>query len=110
MLMAMESNISGEIFNVGSGKTVSINYLTELLNGSKIFIPKRPGEPDVTFADIEKIKNKLNWEPTISIEAGVKEILNNIDYWKNAPVWTPEKIQEATKEWFLQLGNKVEKN
>ena len=109
LLMAMESNFSGEIFNVGSGKTVSINYLTELLNGSKIFIPKRPGEPDVIFADIEKIKNKLNWEPTISIEAGVEEILNNIDYWKNAPVWTPEKIQEATKEWFQQLGNKVEK-
>ena len=76
----------------------------------KVYIPKRPGEPDITFADIAKIKKKLNWKPTISIETGVKEILKNIDYWKDAPVWTPEKIQEVTKVWFQQLGNKVEKN
>ncbi len=110
LLMTMESKITGEIFNIGSGKTVSINYLTELLEGRKVYIPKRPGEPDITFADIAKIKKKLNWKPTISIEMGVKEILKNIDYWKDAPVWTPKKIQEVTKVWFQQLGNKVEKN
>lgn len=106
LLRAMESDISGEIFNVGSGKTISINYLVELLKGEKVFIPKRPGEPDTTFANIEKIKKILNWEPTVTIEMGVEEVLKNISYWNSAPLWTPEKIKEATKEWFEQLGNK----
>jgi len=31
-------------------------------------------------------------------------MLDNIDYWKNAPVWTPETIKEATKPWFEFLS------
>ncbi len=103
-LKASNYKISGEIFNVGSGKTVSINYIAKLLKGQKIYISKRPGEPDVTFADIKKIKKKLKWKPKISIEEGVKIILNKyIDYWKEAPVWTPKKIQKATLLWFKYL-------
>jgi UDP-glucose 4-epimerase len=103
-LKASNYKISGEIFNVGSGKTVSINYIAKLLQGQKIYIKKRPGEPDVTFADIKKIKRKLKWKPKISIEEGVKIILNKyIDYWKEAPVWTPKKIQKATLLWFKYL-------
>ena len=45
------------MFNVGSGKTVSINYISKLLEGAIGIIPKRPGEPDITFVDIEKIKS-----------------------------------------------------
>lgn len=29
--------------------------------------------------------------------------LDNIDYWREAPLWTPESIQEATKDWFKYL-------
>ena len=94
---------SGEVYNIGSGKTISINYLVNLLNGKKTFIPKRPGEPDCAFANIQKIKNDLNWQANITIEEGVRFVLNEIDYWKNAPVWTPTKIDEATKEWFNYL-------
>ena len=104
LYIAMKSKISGEIFNVGSGKTISINYLVELLKGSKVHIPKRPGEPDCTFANIEKIQNILNWCPVVSIEEGVKKIIKNINYWKDAPVWTPEMIEIATKKWFEKLG------
>ena len=53
-----KKNISGEVFNVGSGKTISVNKIVDLLGGKKIFIPKRPGEPDKTFADIRKIRKK----------------------------------------------------
>ncbi len=105
-LMAAESNITHEIFNVGSGGTYSINYLVELLGGSVIHIPKRPGEPDCTFADISKIKNKLGWSPQVSFEEGVKKVLENIDYWRNAPLWTPEKIEKVTINWFKHLGKK----
>lgn len=92
-----------QIFNVGSGNTYSINKLVELLEGDIIYIPKRPGEPDCTFADISKIKEYLNWEPKVSFENGVRTMIENIDYWKNAPVWNKESIKKATKDWFKYL-------
>ncbi len=36
--------------------------------------------------------------------AGVKELLKTIDMWKDAPVWTPDTIAEATADWFKFLG------
>ena len=104
ILIAAKSELSGQIYNVGSGEMVSINRLVELLDGEKVFIPKRPGEPEYTFADISKIRTDLGWEPQISIEEGVEEILKYIDYWKDAPVWTPESIAAKTKDWFRYLG------
>ena len=100
---AHESNISGEIYNVGSGETVSINNIVDLLGGDKVHIPKRPGEPDSTFADITKIKNDLNWSPKININDGVSELLKHIDYWKDATVWDSNSIAKATKDWFKYL-------
>jgi len=105
MIVAARSKIENEIFNVGSGKTISINHIVDLLEGDRVFIPERPGEPKVTFADIKKIEEQLNWSPKISIEEGISTLLNEIEYWRNAPVWTPKTISEATKDWFLYLGS-----
>lgn len=102
-IMAAESNINNEVFNVGSGNSYSINRLAELLKGPIVYIPKRPGEPDRTQADVIKIKQALGWENETSFENGVKILLDNIDYWKDAPVWDSEKIRQATKEWFEYL-------
>ena len=77
--MASQSKFVNEIFNVGSDNTYSINYLVELLGGEKQYIPKRPGEPDCTYADITKIKTLLGWKPKVSFEDGVKIMLENID-------------------------------
>ena len=74
-----------------------------MLGGEKVHIPKRPGEPDCTFADINKITREIGWKPKISLEEGVKLILKNIDYWKDAPVWDPKSINNATKSWFKYL-------
>ncbi|EQA61300.1 SDR family oxidoreductase [Leptospira alexanderi] len=101
---AAQSDKVGEIYNVGSGATVSVNRIVELLKGEVTYIPKRPGEPDSTFADITKIKKDLKWFPKISIEAGIAELIKNIDYWREAPVWTPDKIEKATSDWFKYLG------
>ncbi|MBD3830482.1 MAG: SDR family oxidoreductase [Arcobacter sp.] len=101
---AAKSSISNEIFNVGSDNTYSINYLVELLGGEKVYIPKRPGEPDCTFADITKIKKLLNWYPKVSFEDGVKIMLENIEMWREAPIWNETSIQAATKDWFKYLG------
>lgn len=102
-VMAAESDVTCEIMNVGSDNTYSVNRLVELIGGEFVHIPKRPGEPDCTFADTKKIKKLLGWKPTVTFEEGVKIMLENIEYWKNAPVWTPEKIEVATKDWFKYL-------
>ena len=102
-IIAHKSMISNEIFNVGSGQTISVKKITELLGGDRIYIKKRPGEPDCTFADISKIKKKLDWRPKIKIEKGIKILLKNINYWEDAPIWTPKKINIATKAWFKFL-------
>ena len=47
----------------------------------------------------------LNWKPRINIEKGIEELLNNLEYWKKAPVWTPKKINKATKLWFKYLSD-----
>ena len=106
-ITAARSEVVGERFNVGSENTYSVNRLVELLGGKeaeKVYIPKRPGEPDCTWADTTKINKMLNWHPKVTLEEGVKKILENIEYWRKAPVWTPEKIKEATADWFKYLS------
>lgn len=103
-IMAAQSDLENEVLNVGSGNTYTVNHLVELLGGKVVHIPKRPGEPDCTQADITKAKKLLDWEPQISFEEGVEILLQNIDYWKEAPLWTPETISEATREWFECLS------
>ena len=102
--IASESSICNEVFNVGSGGTYSVKELVKLLGGEVNYIPKRPGEPDCTFADTEKTAEALNWRAKVSFPAGVLEILKNIDYWRSAPLWTPENIAEATRDWFRYLA------
>jgi len=94
----------GKIMNVGSGNAYSVNRLVELLGGNVVHIPKRPGEPDCTFADISLITGTLNWKPVVTFEEGVKTMLAHIDYWREAPLWEPGSIAEATKDWFRYLG------
>jgi UDP-glucose 4-epimerase len=103
-IRAAESDLAGEIFNVGSGGTYSVNQLVGLLGGEVIYIPKRPGEPDCTFADIGKISRLLGWQPRVSFEEGVQIMLQNIDQWRHAPVWNQNSIAEATQEWFRYLS------
>ena len=104
-LAAANSQLSGEIMNVGSGSTYEVNELVRLLKGPVVHIPKRPGEPDCTFASIMKIKEKLKWSPTINLEKGVGIMLEHIDDWKDAPLWDSSGIEIATKSWFKYLGD-----
>ena len=104
-VLAAESEIEGEVLNVGSGETHSVNHLVSLLDGDVVRIPKRPGEPDCTFADTSKISRMLGWRPRVSFEEGVRIMLQNIDEWRDAPVWDEKSIAEATRDWFVYLGD-----
>jgi UDP-glucose 4-epimerase len=103
-LAGAESDRTGEVYNVGAGNPQSVNRLVELLGGEVVHVPKRPGEPDCTWADISKIRAELGWEPLVSFEEGVAIMLQNIDYWRNAPVWDPASIEDATRTWFAMLA------
>jgi UDP-glucose 4-epimerase len=106
ILKAAKSPQKGKIYNVGGGKEVKINKIVKLIGGRRISIPKRPGEPDRSLADISKITKDMNWRPRVNINEGVKELLKNLNQWKKAPVWTPKKIKIATKLWFELVKNK----
>lgn len=102
-LAAARSKSVGERFNVGAGNPQSVNHLVSLIGGDVIYIPRRPGEPDCTLADITKISTELGWKPCVSFEDGVRDMLKNIDRWRDAPLWDPGSIAEATKIWFKYL-------
>ena len=77
-------SVSGEVFNVGGGPAYSLSLL-ELLAHLNTFLKKdiehsfdhwRPGDQPVYISDISKIKKRLNWEPTISPEEGVRKLVD----------------------------------
>lgn len=103
-LAAAQTEATGRVWNLGAGNPQSVNHLVELLGGEVTYIPKRPGEPDCTWADIGRITRELNWAPKVSFEAGVEKILQNIDYWRDAPLWEPQSIATATKTWFQYMA------
>jgi len=99
-----DSDVAGEAFNVGSGDHYSVNRLVGLLGGEIVHIPRRPGEPEVTFADIGKIQDMLGWCAKVPFDEGVKRMLEDIELYRDAPVWEPDAIAEATADWFRYLG------
>jgi UDP-glucose 4-epimerase len=103
-LMAAESDRYCEIYNLGAGNPQPINRLVELLGGEVVHVLKRPGEPDCTWADVSKITKHLGWRPGVSFEEGVGLMLGNLEQWRNAPVWDPASIAEATRTWFAMLS------
>lgn len=103
-ISAAAEEASGEVMNVGTGRPQTVNRLIELLGGPVVNIPKRPGEPDCTHADTSKIARLLGWKPEVAFEEGVRRVLADIDYWREAPVWDEQSIAGATSTWFRQLG------
>lgn len=101
---AARSDVAGEAFNIGAGAPQSVNHLADLIGGDRVGVPKRPGEPDCTWADVSKISDLLGWRPQMSFENGVADVLDHIHYWDDAPVWTPDTIADATEEWFRRLA------
>ena len=102
---AADSKVTGKIMNVGTGRPVSVNRLVELLGAKDlVHVPKRPGEPDCTHADIRRITDLLGWAAQVPIEDGVRRMMERMTDWSDAPVWTPASIETATANWFKYLG------
>ena len=102
--LSSKSKYSNKIYNLGAGSPKSILSLINIMGGNVIKIPKRPGEPECTWADINKIKREIKWKPKVNFKSGIEEMLLNIEDWKNAPLWNPKKIKKVTKSWFKYLN------
>lgn len=70
-------NISGEIFELGSGLNFSINQIANFFGGKIKYIPKRPGEYDATLCDYKKANKLLEWKPTKNIEKYIKGVIHD---------------------------------
>jgi UDP-glucose 4-epimerase len=105
-LAAAKTSYNGQIYNLGAGSPQSINQLVDYIGGDVVYLPKRPGEPNCTWADISKIAAELNWEPSVGFKAGVAKMMVEIENWKEAPLWDPSSIEKATDTWFRFMGKK----
>ena len=101
--LAAISTTKNQIINIGSGRPKSINEIAKLFGGKTVRIPKRPGEPNITQADIKRAALLLKWKPKINFKVGIKEMIKNIEYWKDAPLWEKKSIKNETKYWFKYI-------
>ena len=70
--------VSGEIFELGTGKNYSIIEITEFFNQTEVeYIPARDGEYDVTLADYSKANNILGWNPTKNLKEYIENVIND---------------------------------
>lgn len=77
-IKAMNSNTTGEVFNIGSGVNHSIIEIADLFPLEKFHIERRSGDAEETLADISKAREMLDWEPEISLELGLKELMKSL--------------------------------
>ena len=104
-ITAAASSVCNEAINIGSGNHYSVNHLVELLCGEVEYIPSRPGEPNCTFGSVVKAQDLLGWKASVAFEDGVGRMLEHINDWRDAPVWNPATIDQATSVWFRCLGS-----
>ena len=104
-LLAAETPRTGQVWNLGTDDPQTVNRLVELLDSEIVYLPKRPGEPDCTWADTTKIRTELGWRPRISFQEGVGRMLEHIDYWRDGPLWDAESIADSTRAWFTFLSS-----
>ncbi|MEA3558872.1 MAG: NAD-dependent epimerase/dehydratase family protein, partial [Candidatus Thermoplasmatota archaeon] len=78
---SLEKPFKYEIFNLGNNNPVQLEYFISLIekelgkDAEKILLPMQPGDVPKTFADIDKTKELLGWEPKISIEEGIHRFI-----------------------------------
>jgi len=74
-IAAYESDLRGEVFNVGSGSNISVKELADMISPDQRHIEARKGDSVATLANISKIRAALGWKPEVSFVEGLKELM-----------------------------------
>ena len=91
-ILAAESDSVGEVFNIGGGSRISVDELIGIIERAigrraKVkYIEKQKGDVRDTLADVSKAEAKLNWNPRVNINKGLKRFV----------------------EWFISVSDKME--
>ena len=81
-ILAAENDSVGEVFNIGGGSRISVNELIEEIEriiGKKAqikYVEKQKGDVRDTWADVSKAKAKINWNPRVDINKGLKSFID----------------------------------
>ena len=81
-IAALDNPFKYEIFNLGNSKTVELMKLIEIIEeelgivAKKRFLPLQPGDVPETYADIDKTKRLLGFNPKTSIRSGIRRFLS----------------------------------
>lgn len=71
----VDSKYFGEVFNVGSGKNITVQEIADLISSDQVYLPARVGEVKVSLASIDKIQNVFGWTPKVNLKEWIK---NNV--------------------------------
>lgn len=86
ILAATVEKTQGEVINIACGAKVTVNEIIAIINYylakniSTNYVPERPGDVKHTLADIEKAKEVIGYEPTVSFKTG---LMDTIEWYKN---------------------------
>ena len=79
-MLAAEADVAaGSSFNIGGGSMASLQYVIDQIEdlvGASIAtnkVPRPPGDPDKTGADISQAEKYLNWTPSIDLPTGIAQ-------------------------------------
>ncbi|MEN6570524.1 MAG: NAD-dependent epimerase/dehydratase family protein [Anaerolineaceae bacterium] len=82
-----------EIINLGGHETITINELLakiETQMGRKAlieYIPRNPADVDANWANVDKARRVLGWEPRVELEEGVTAL---VDWYKQNRSWASQ--------------------
>ena len=76
-LIAAEANLDkkyfGQVFNIGSGINYSVQEIADAISDNQTYIPKRDGEMETTWSNIEKASEILGWKPEVDVLEWIKK-------------------------------------
>ncbi len=105
VLAILEKGKMGESYMMGGGTDVTVEESARLLlkvmglnEDMLVFMNDRPGQDRRYGIDYSKIEKELGWKPSVTLEEGMREMVNwyrnNMDWWK------PIKESAGYREWY----------
>jgi nucleoside-diphosphate-sugar epimerase len=76
-VVAFESGITDATINIGTGRSLSIKALADLISSEQVFLPKREHDIPHQQADTSRMRRLLNWEPKRDLGEYLKSVIRN---------------------------------